>query len=289
MGGIDSPRMPSELDAEAVPANHANGRAAGYSLHPSAGGDFGSGALTPTTPTGPMSNDPHPANGIVNLSSSTSNPQLGASTGSNGRERALERSGSSADNPYRSFRVTLEDPCYKVLPAALKKYKINDDWRQYALFICYGNTERCLAYDEKPLMLFQRLKENNANPVFMLRHIKDIKSPITVASAKHAMRRDRRPANAGAGLDRPPVTDRQGVTMARPTRLHHPPVLLPLGKDGAEAAADDDPEKPPVSPREAPGYCISIYPYLAEREDEFDVAVGDSASLFQPGAFGSSR
>lgn len=229
-----------------------------------------------------MSNDPHPANGIVNLSSSTSNPQLGASTGSNGRERALERSGSSADNPYRSFRVTLEDPCYKVLPAALKKYKINDDWRQYALFICYGNTERCLAYDEKPLMLFQRLKENNANPVFMLRHIKDIKSPITVASAKHAMRRDRRPANAGAGLDRPPVTDRQGVTMARPTRLHHPPVLLPLGKDGAEAAADDDPEKPPVSPREAPGYCISIYPYLAEREDEFDVAVGDSAFLFQP-------
>lgn len=48
-------------------------------------------------------------------------------------------SGSSADNPYKSFRVTLEDPCYKVLPAALKKYKINDDWRQYALFICYGN------------------------------------------------------------------------------------------------------------------------------------------------------
>ena len=129
-------------------------------------------------------------------------------------------------------------------------------------------------------MLFQRLKENNANPVFMLRHIKDIKSPITVASAKHAMRRDRRPANAGAGLDRPPAMDRQGVPMARPTRLHHPPVLLPLGKDKeGENGVEDDSEKPPVSPREAPGYCISIYPYLAEREDEFDVAVGDSASL----------
>jgi hypothetical protein len=36
--------------------------------------------------------------------------------------------------------VTLEDPCWKVLPAALKKYKINDDWKQYALFICFGNT-----------------------------------------------------------------------------------------------------------------------------------------------------
>lgn len=36
--------------------------------------------------------------------------------------------------------MTLEDPCYKVLPAALKKYKINDDWKVYALFICFGNT-----------------------------------------------------------------------------------------------------------------------------------------------------
>lgn len=34
----------------------------------------------------------------------------------------------------------MEDPCWKVLPAALKKYKINDDWKMYALFICYGNT-----------------------------------------------------------------------------------------------------------------------------------------------------
>jgi protein STE50 len=41
---------------------------------------------------------------------------------------------------YKSFRVSLEDPCYKVLPAALKKYKITDDWRQYALFICYGSS-----------------------------------------------------------------------------------------------------------------------------------------------------
>lgn len=46
----------------------------------------------------------------------------------------------SASQAARSFRVTLEDPCWKVLPAALKKYKINDDWKQYALFICFGNT-----------------------------------------------------------------------------------------------------------------------------------------------------
>lgn len=31
--------------------------------------------------------------------------------------------------------------------------------------------ERCLSYDEKPLMLFQKLKEGGQKPVFMLRHI----------------------------------------------------------------------------------------------------------------------
>lgn len=98
----------------------------------------------------------------------------------------------------------------------------------------------------------------------MLRHIKDIKSPIAVASAKHAARRDKRAANAGVGLDRPPAMNRDGTSISRPTRLHHPPVLLPVGKDKPEGEEED--VRPLVSPREAPGYCISIYPYLAERE-----------------------
>ena len=47
---------------------------------------------------------------------------------------------SSSDN-LKSFKVSLEDPTWKVLPAALKKYKINnDDWQNYAMFICYGST-----------------------------------------------------------------------------------------------------------------------------------------------------
>jgi len=36
---------------------------------------------------------------------------------------------------------------------------------------CPGNrTERCLSYDEKPLLLFQKLKDASKNPVFMLKH-----------------------------------------------------------------------------------------------------------------------
>ena len=46
----------------------------------------------------------------------------------------------SSDN-LKSFKVSLEDPTWKVLPAALKKYKINNDnWQNYAMFICYGSS-----------------------------------------------------------------------------------------------------------------------------------------------------
>jgi len=44
----------------------------------------------------------------------------------------------SSDN-LKSFKVSLDDPTWKVLPAALKKYRINNDnWQNYAMFICYG-------------------------------------------------------------------------------------------------------------------------------------------------------
>jgi hypothetical protein len=55
--------------------------------------------------------------------------------------------------------------------------------------VSLGNRiERCLSYDEKPLLLFQKLKDAKKNPVFMLKHIKDIRSPIAVAQQKHAAR-----------------------------------------------------------------------------------------------------
>ncbi|KAF8920801.1 hypothetical protein CPB85DRAFT_1548605 [Mucidula mucida] len=99
----------------------------------------------------------------------------------------------SSDN-FQRFKVSLEDPTHKVLPAALKKYKINNDnWEDYAMFICFGaagnRIERCLSYDEKPLLLFQKLKDAKKNPVFMLKHIKDIRSPIVVAQQKAAARK----------------------------------------------------------------------------------------------------
>lgn len=72
---------------------------------------------------------------------------------------------------FKSFRVALDDPCWKVLPAALRKYNIQADWRQYALYIVYGDQERCVGLEEKPLALFKDLDREGKKPMFMLRKL----------------------------------------------------------------------------------------------------------------------
>ncbi|KAI9837333.1 MAG: hypothetical protein M1819_000407 [Sarea resinae] len=91
-----------------------------------------------------------------------------------GSARRIEETTGSGGAPpsgeiFKSFRVSMDDPCYKVLPAALKKYNINADWRQYALYIVYGDQERCLGLDERPLILFKQLDREGRKPMFMLR------------------------------------------------------------------------------------------------------------------------
>ncbi|KAJ3906368.1 hypothetical protein F5879DRAFT_797754 [Lentinula edodes] len=143
----------------------------------------------------------------------------------------------STDN-LKSFKVSLEDPTWKVLPAALKKYRIhNDNWENYAMFICYGSPgnriERCLSYDEKPLLLFQKLKDAKKNPVFMLKHIKDIRSPIVVAQQKHAARKassvinsgNEQPSGAGSSTANAASTTAPGHTKASSRTITRPPRL----------------------------------------------------------------
>jgi len=178
----------------------------------------------------------------------------------------------SSENPYKSFRVTLEDPCYKVLPAALKKYKINDDWRLYALFICYGTTERCLSYDEKPLLLFQKLKEARQNPVFMLRHIRDVKSPIMIAEAKKAARRGSSKDSSSSSLS----TKRLGeAQLASASLASSSSTLTASGSDRSNATVTG-PAAQIAQSDTAKTYAIAIYPYTCERDEEFDVTVGDT-------------
>ncbi|KAL8650028.1 MAG: hypothetical protein Q9210_004060, partial [Variospora velana] len=85
----------------------------------------------------------------------------------------ISSSSSQRDTPsveiFKSFRVSMDDPCHKVLPVALQKYNIIADWRQYALYIVFGDQERCLGMEEKPLILFKQLDREGRKPMFMLR------------------------------------------------------------------------------------------------------------------------
>lgn len=166
--------------------------------------------------------------------------------------------------------------------------------------------ERCLSYDEKPLLLFQKLKDANKNPVFMLRHIKDIRSPIAVAQQKQVQRqRDNIPgssigastpggSNGRAGSSPAPnsasgTASGSNNAYSRNTRLHQPTVLHPISaqaqavRNAESTAAEthvDEPSPHPniseslaMSTSAGTSFAIAIYPYTAEQDDEFDVAV----------------
>ncbi|KIM44541.1 hypothetical protein M413DRAFT_355777 [Hebeloma cylindrosporum] len=91
---------------------------------------------------------------------------------------------SSSHDSSDNAKVTLDDPTWKVLPAALKKHRINhDEWPNYAMLISFGppgnRTKRRLEMNEKPLYLFKKLKDAKKNPAFVLKNMKDLRSPLT--------------------------------------------------------------------------------------------------------------
>lgn len=131
----------------------------------------------------------------------------------------------------------------------------------------------------------------------MLRHIKDIKSPIAVAHTKHAARREKRLKEGKHIIGEGKEGSIRDFTRA--TRLHHPTNLQPVrgspnspnvgtsgnnpsddkdkdGKDKENKDDDKDKDEDENDVAHGLGYALAIYPYMADREDEFDVAVGDT-------------
>ncbi|KAJ5894743.1 hypothetical protein N7495_006434 [Penicillium taxi] len=104
-------------------------------------------------------------------STSSQPPSARTETPSSAHRVESRGAGPSSVEIFKSFRVSWEDPCYKVLPAALRKYNIHNDPKDYALYIVYGDQERCLGLDEKPLLLFKQLEREGRKPMFMLRKI----------------------------------------------------------------------------------------------------------------------
>jgi hypothetical protein len=121
-------------------------------------------------------------------------PNSGNSTNSRQEVQTpgLSQSSSRSENPqveiFKSFRVSIDDPCHKVLPVALKKYNITADWRQYALYIVHGDQERCLGLNERPLILFKQLDREGRKPMFMLRkHASPMEGSVSTIGAGNGM------------------------------------------------------------------------------------------------------
>ncbi|KZP01726.1 hypothetical protein CALVIDRAFT_524063 [Calocera viscosa TUFC12733] len=206
-------------------------------------------------------------------------------SGSSGRSKGTRSRGDGMRDRAGSLH-SLEDPCWKVLPAALKKYNIKDDWQLYALFISYGPAggDRCLNYDEKPLLLFSQLKDKGKNPVFMLRHIKDIKSPIAISEEKALKRSSAsKVEHGGSATNLPlpsPLPGGKG-DRDRPPQLLRSKGALTLDPDEIEGGHGALRSGDEIETLEEPVYTIAIYPHIAEQADEFDVKMGDSFIIIQ--------
>ncbi|CEJ92078.1 hypothetical protein VHEMI07755 [[Torrubiella] hemipterigena] len=81
------------------------------------------------------------------------------------------KTGGSGVEIFKSFRVGATDTCADILPSALAKYHIGGPWSDYALVIMYGDAERALLPDEKPLNVFKTIERTGHKPMFMLRKL----------------------------------------------------------------------------------------------------------------------
>ena len=85
-----------------------------------------------------------------------------STTGDNANE-------APANQIFKSFRVSMEEPVTKILPAAVKKYNLSGEPSEYALYIVYEDKELCLGRQDKPMLLFKQLDKEGRKPTFMLR------------------------------------------------------------------------------------------------------------------------
>lgn len=74
--------------------------------------------------------------------------------------------------PLKQLRASSDDSCRKILTQAMKRHRIPEhDWSKYVLVICYGDKERILKLDERPVIIFKELQELGKHPAIMLRQL----------------------------------------------------------------------------------------------------------------------
>ncbi|CDO92717.1 unnamed protein product [Kluyveromyces dobzhanskii CBS 2104] len=98
-----------------------------------------------------------------------SSPHIATTPGSANTPGGVVSAAPSSE-PMKQLRASKEDSCEKVLRNAMKRHNLNEaDWRQHVLVICYGDQERVLELEEKPVQIFKSLKQQGLHPAIMLR------------------------------------------------------------------------------------------------------------------------
>ncbi|KAI9352062.1 hypothetical protein BDR26DRAFT_850283 [Obelidium mucronatum] len=83
------------------------------------------------------------------------------------------------ESTNKNFRVSDSDVCSKILAGILKKYNITDSWKSFCLYIRIGGQERRLNYDEKPLALQNKMKDEGSPSFTIKRTNSEVSSPVT--------------------------------------------------------------------------------------------------------------
>ena len=145
---------------------------------------------------------------------------------------------------------------------------------QRPAIIVDNRTEICLNYDKKPLLAFQKLEDAEKNPVLVLKHVKDIPSPIAAARQRRLTRETAqhpsiRATSRGDQVSDPDTVPESATLVGGAQR----PVdnLTSLLNTIIPASTASGGEMPPLLP--GVSYAIAIYPYVAEQEDELNVSV----------------
>lgn len=107
-------------------------------------------------------------------SASVHTAQGGSRGGSSGSNRNTSAGLPGSNEPLKQLRASTEDPCYKVLQQAMRRHRLPvDDWHKYVLVICYGDQERIIQMEERPVVIFRELRSMGKHPAIMLRMVDD--------------------------------------------------------------------------------------------------------------------
>ncbi|KAI3650185.1 hypothetical protein MP228_004923 [Amoeboaphelidium protococcarum] len=205
---------------------------------------------------------------------------------------------------YKSVFMSVTDTCSKVLPLTLKKWKLADDWKKYAIFMEYKGQEKCLSYDDCPLALYFQLKTEVDVPKFFLKNIRADSMNPAMKNVEHLSivealrnskgdlfgRKIRSITNTNTDTDTSSRGKSDTKTTDMTTTSEESLVDAQRGasSENAEGFASPDSnrnnygqttdiiqEEDEFSNADSEK-AVAIYEYKAEREDELDVNIGDT-------------